>query len=178
MRGFNRVRAAVRAACVAVVLGILPMMAHDAAAARSSAPSVTALALHVESAGLKFAPTNASLSRVGATQPIRVVLYTSFAGVVRPFTVGVGFTVSHGGKTLIVSRTNFVVSPASLGGSSQGWRWFWNTLRRCGTGGATPGVVRVGPPECLPGQSGRYTVQAVLTFGASHLGQSTTFTQN
>jgi len=127
-----------------------------AAAAHQSDPAMTKLRLTAEPAGMKMAPTNHSLTTVNPGQTFRIVLYAYFT---HPVSAHIELAIAHNGRQLFLSRGNFAVTKSSLGGTTQGWRWFWAGVQPC-----APAAPSTGRPGCLPRAAGRYTVTGTIRF--------------
>jgi hypothetical protein len=151
---------------LAVTFASLPALPSAlAASGHQGSATVSKIMLHAEPIGGKFAVTNASLSHIHVGQRIRIVLYAYVVGVTHPATAHVELAISHGGNQLFLSRSNFTVSKASLGGSTAGWRWFWNDVRYCRAGSKADGR-----PGCLPRTGGRYTVTGSIEMNGRQMG--------
>ena len=145
--------------------------AQAAPAHRQASATAGKLMLNVEAIGTRMAPANHTLTAVSSGQAIRIVLYVYFTGLSHPVRAHVELSIAHGGRQLYLSRGDYTVTRASVGGQPQGWRWFWSTVGPC-----SPSVAATGRPECLPRTPGRYTVQGMIESGGDQHGEGSYLT--
>ena len=159
-------RAAVLAALFVL---IAPLTARSVSAAPAGgAASVTSVSVNVESASLPIKPTNHSVPQVRAGQPFRLILYVGLAGVISPVTAKVSLHIAQGGRRDFASEGTFTTASKDMGGSPQGTRWFWNTVKPCAAAQIA---------NCLPRTPGKYAVTVTVSINGKMYTRNLTLTE-